>query len=167
MREPAMVGIAAVMVCAAGCGHGGDAARDHPGPPSTPPGAVSASPGRTSLPAEERAWALKIARHQQHRITGTLIGATAFLSPGTPYNRGSACDSVSRVLYVRLAWESDANFTHNHPPSDPPDGPRKAILITADATNGHVCQVGADYRPVGAVPEETLLFGRSPTSTDE
>jgi hypothetical protein len=44
----------------------------------------------------------------------------------------------------------------------PPDGPRKASLITVVPQTGKICASASQYRGVGARPNETLLYGRWP-----
>jgi hypothetical protein len=56
-------------------------------------------------------------------VIGTFIDATAFAS-----------HVDRRFVNIRLVWMADANFLHSHPPDSPPDGPRKELLITVDAT---------------------------------
>jgi hypothetical protein len=99
-------------------------------------------------------------------VIGTFIGATAFVSDGTPFDPGSACDVDRRFVNIRLVWMADANFVHSHPPDSPPDGPRKDLLITVDATSARICAIGAGYRNVGAASSETLLYGEWPDPAD-
>ena len=119
-----------------------------------------------SLTAPERSEATEIAKRQQRMVTGTFIGATAFITRGTPFDRGSACDTHERFLNIRLVWKADANFTHSHKPNSPPDGPRKELVITVDQSTRHICETGAGYRKVGADDTETLLYGEWPSKAD-
>jgi hypothetical protein len=119
-----------------------------------------------SLTAHERSLATRIARRQQRRVIGTFIGATAFATHGTPFDQGGSCDLDERFVNVRLVWEADANFVHAAVPNSLPDGPRKGLLLTIDRANGHVCQIGAQYRNVGADEDEALLYGEWPDRAD-
>ena len=161
LRSVVVIG---VLTGLTGCGHRADdgAERTAPRPSS------SAQPGRHegTLTARERSLATAIAKRRQRQVTGTFVGATAFVTRGTPFDPGSACDVDRRFLNVRLVWEADANFTHGHPPNSPPDGPRKDLLMTVDETTQHVCETGARYRNVGAAARETLLYGRWPSPAD-
>jgi len=99
-------------------------------------------------------------------VTGTFVGATAFRTIGTAYDGRSACDVRRPTLTIRLVWQADADFVHSFPPNSPPDGPRKAQLITVDPVTRKVCEAGAAYRNVGAAAGETLLYGRWPDPKD-
>jgi hypothetical protein len=70
------------------------------------------------------------------------------------------------TLTIRLVWQADADFVHSLPPNSPPDGPRKAQLITVDPSTKKVCKVGAAYRDVGAAANETLPYWRWPDPKD-
>lgn len=122
--------------------------------------------GGHGLSRAELSLATRIAKHRQREVTGTFIGATAFATHGTPFDRGSACDTDRRYVNVRLVWKADANFVHGGVAGAPPDGPRKAALITVDAKTGHICESGAMYAHVGAAPYETLLYGQWPDPAD-
>jgi hypothetical protein len=158
----------ALVVALSGCaGHPSRAEptqRDAPTPRA--PSLGTATDHQGSLPRGERALALRVARHYQRRVTGTFVGATAFRTIGTPYDAGSACDVRKPLLTVRLVWQADANFVHSFTPNSPPDGPRKAQLITVDPSTRKVCERGAAYRDVGAAAGETLLYGRWPDPKD-
>jgi len=119
-----------------------------------------------SLDGADHALALRIAHEQQRKVKGTFIGATAFTSTGTPFDPQGQCDNGMAYLNVRLVWKADANFVHGGVPGGPPDGPRKALLVTADRGTGKVCEIGAMYRAVGANPGETLLYGTWPNKAD-
>ena len=128
---------------------------------------MNCTPGTyTKGKAMLRSLATAIARREQSKVVGTFIGATAFVTHGTPFDRGSACDVNKRFLNIRLVWKADANFTHSHPPNSLPDGPRKDLLMTVDETTHDVCETGAGYRNVGASTDETLLYGRWPSRAD-
>jgi hypothetical protein len=99
-------------------------------------------------------------------VTGTLIGATGFVTRGTPRDRGSDCDVNKRFLNVRLVWKADANFSHGSVDNVPPDGPRKEFLVTVNQGNLEVCEAEARYRNVGADAGETLLYGKWPTTAN-
>jgi hypothetical protein len=60
---------------------------------------------------------------------------------------------------VRLVWKDDASFSHGGVPGGPPDGPRQALIVTADAVTGVPCLVGASYRDVKPRPGELYLYG--------
>lgn len=119
-----------------------------------------------SLTARERSLATAIAKREQSKVTGTFIGATAFITQGTPFDRGSDCDVNKRFLNIRLVWKADANFTHSHLPNSPPDGPRKDLLMTVDQRTHDLCETGAGYRNVGATARESLLYGEWPSKAD-
>lgn len=153
-----------VLVLGVGCGSGAD--RNHQRAAPTRSSNVRSSGHPGSLSAAERSLATSIARRQQRRVTGTFVGATAFETRGTPFDRGSACDVDKALLNIRLVWKADANFTHSSPPDSEPDGPRKELLMTLDPRSGHVCETGAGYRNVGADADETLLYGAWPDPAD-
>ena len=113
-----------------------------------------------------RTEATEIAKRQQRKVTGTFIGATAFFTRGTPFDRGSACDAHQRLLNIRLVWKADANFIHSHTPNSPPDGTRKELVFTVDQSARHICETGAAYRNVGSDDTETLLYGEWPSKAD-
>jgi hypothetical protein len=162
MRLRALV-VVGVLMSLVGCGQRADdiALKTAPGPSST------AHPGghQGSLNARERSLATAIAKRQQGKVIGTFIGATAFVTQGTPFDPGSACDADKRFLNIRLVWKADANFTHSHLPGTP-DGPREELLMTVDDTTHHICGTGAGYRNVGAGASETLLYGQWPSPAD-
>jgi hypothetical protein len=143
--------------------------REHQAAPtitSSPPSRADGGDHHGSLTANERSEATAIAKRQQRKVTGTFVGATAFVTRGTPFDRGSTCDGEERFLNIRLVWKADANFTHSHFPNSPPDGPRKELLMTVDPTTRQVCETGAKYRNVGAAASETLLYGEWPNKED-
>jgi hypothetical protein len=127
---------------------------------------VQLSDHQGSLTAHERSLATSIAKRQQRKVRGTFIGATAFATHGTPFDQGGSCDLDERFVNVRLVWEADANFVHAAVPNSLPDGPRKGLLLTIDRANGHVCQISAQYRNVGADEDEALLYGNWPDRAD-
>jgi hypothetical protein len=137
--------------------------------PTTAPNKTSstqpAGDHQGSLTAGERSLATAIAKREQAQVTGTFIGATVFVTQGTPFDRGSACDVNKRFLNIRLVWKMDANFTHSHL-SGVPDGPRKDLLMTVDQRTRQTCETGARYRNVGANAGETLLYGHWPSRAD-
>ncbi|HVK43482.1 MAG TPA: hypothetical protein VM429_01105 [Micropruina sp.] len=137
-------------------------------PTTAPSRSSSAHPGdhHRSLTPQERSLATAIAKREQSKVIGTFIGATAFVTQGTPFDRGSDCDVNHRFLNIRLVWKADANFTHSHPPNSPPDGPRKDLLMTVDQRTHDLCETGAGYRNVGAAADETLLYGEWPSKAD-
>ena len=63
-------------------------------PTTAPSRSSSAHPGdhRRSLTPQERSLATAIAKREQSKVIGTFIGATAFVTQGTPFDRGSDCD---------------------------------------------------------------------------
>lgn len=165
--------VTALTACSAGGGGGTthsrvaeprtrDALTSAPGPSPD----LQAADHRGSLTVDERSLATALARREQRKVVGTFIGATAFVTWGTPFDPGSACDVHQRFLTIRLVWKADANFTHSYPPNAPPDGPRKAALITVDPRTRAVCETGAAYRHVGATDRETLLYGEWPRRAD-
>jgi hypothetical protein len=79
-----------------------------PGQPST---AQAVDHHQGSLTARERRLATATAKREQAKVKGTFIGATAFVTQGTPFDPGSACDVNKRFLNIRLVWKADANFT--------------------------------------------------------
>ena len=116
-----------------------------------------------TLSAPEYALAMAAAKHEQQGITGTFIGATAIATDGrvAGYDFGHSCPDT-RLVHVRVVWKADANFYHAGVPGGPPDGPRKAAMLTIDEGTGKVCDGFSRYRGVGAEPGETLLYGRWP-----
>lgn len=111
------------------------------------------------LTDEEADLAVDAAQKVQATVTGTFIGATALAVPGPDSDAKSDCPNT-RLIRIRLVWNADANFNHSGPEGEPPDGPRKALLLTMDAAIGEVCQQGAAYRDVDPPAEETLLYGK-------
>jgi PASTA domain len=105
-----------------------------------------------SLSPSEYTLAVATAKQVQNTVTGTFIGATAFAAEGP-----ERCP-----LHIRLVWRADASFVHGGVPGLPPDGPRKALLISVDPQTGDVCGTSAKYRDVGAAADETLLYGHWP-----
>lgn len=173
MRAMAVTFVAMALTgCSSGStGHSPASADGHTGRPG-PAITSSASPHVDrrahlgSLTDTERSEATEIAKRQQRKVTGTFIGATAFITRGTPFDPGSACDTNDRFLNIRLVWKADANFTHGHTPGSPPDGPRKDLVLTVDSLTGRICETGAGYRNVGAEDAETLLYGEWPSKAD-
>lgn len=162
------VGVVAALICLVGCGPGADEAVPTPVATTAAPHRAPARlvDHRGSLSPADRDLATGVARREERKVTGTFVGATAFATRGTPFDRDSACDVDRRFVTIRLVWESDANFVHSHAPGAPPDGPRKDLLITVDPTTGDVCETGAGYRRVGANARETLLYGEWPDPAD-
>jgi hypothetical protein len=152
------------LMCLAGCG--GSAQEAAPQPMTTRQVTPHLGVQHGSLTPHERSLAITIAKRQQRTVIGTFVGATAFATHGTPFDRGSACALDERFINIRLVWKAVANFTHGHTPNSPPDGPRKDMLLTVDPTNGHVCEAGVGYRNVGADDNETLLYGQWPDLAD-
>jgi hypothetical protein len=161
LRSAVVIG---VLVSLVGCGHRAEEAGSKPEATRQATARLSVQQG--SLTADERSLATTIAKRQQRQVSGTFVGATAFATHGTPFERGSACDVDKRLVNIRLVWKADANFTHSHLPNSPPDGPGKDLLLTVDPTTGHVCDAGAGYRNVGAVDGETSLYGQWPNPAD-
>jgi hypothetical protein len=163
-------GVVGMSLCLAGCGH--PAQNAVPQHEDTWRATANLVPehgfaaGPAALTGHERSLAATIAERQERKVTGTFIGATAFATQGTPFDQGSACDPDKRFIKIRLVWKSDASFVHADAPDSPPDGPRKALVLTVDPANGHVCEMGASYRNVGADESETLLYGQWPDPAD-
>src|SRR5690348_6810255 len=97
----------------AGCGNEGST-------PSEAPKAAGSAPSAhqsDGLSRDEFVFATKVAKHEQRRVKGTFVGATARADgPG--------------VLQIRLVWDS-AKFTHGGVVGGLPDGPRQALVFTA------------------------------------
>jgi hypothetical protein len=142
----------AVMLTACGAGGTGhpavspaaNAHREQPAPTTTPT-PEPANHHQGSLTARERSLATAIAKREQAQVRGTFIGATAFVTQGTPFDRGSACDVNKHFLNIRLVWKADANFTHSDLGDGLPDGPRKDLLMTVDQETRQTCETGAGY----------------------
>jgi hypothetical protein len=175
MRAIAVVFLAVMLTACSTGGTGQPAlstAAHAPGEQTTqttaPRRSSSAQPGdhHGSLTAQERSLATAIAKREQGKVIDTFIGATAFITQGTPFDQGSDCDLNKRFLNIRLVWNADANFTHSHLPNSPPDGPRKDLLMTVDQRTHGLCETGAGYRNVGAAAGETLLYGHWPSKAD-
>ena len=164
MRLRSVVALFVSCICVVGCAHRADESASKPAATRSP--AAHRPVLQASLTAHEHSLAMKIAKHQQRKVIGTFIGATAFATNGTPFDPGSACDVDKRFVNIRLVWKADANFTHSHVDGSVPDGPRKDALITVDPTTGHICESGAGYRNVGAAASETLLYGQCPNRAD-
>lgn len=113
------------------------------------------------LSADEFARAIEASEQVQSTITGTFVGAVAKAvdEPDPDLDPGCADE---RLIRVRLVWMADANFVHGDGPGAPPDGPRKANLVSISAATGEVCSQGAAYRHVGALADEVLLYGSRP-----
>lgn len=161
-----------VVATLTGCTGAGSTARSSPAsrsaPASVPSRSLTAHPGdhQGSLTPEERSLATAIAKRQQSKVIGTFIGATAFVTQGTPFDPDSDCDVDKRFINIRLVWKADANFTHGGVPGGPPDGPRKDLLMTVDQRTHDICEIGAGYRNVGAAAGEALLYGEWPSKAD-
>jgi hypothetical protein len=155
--------VVGVLMCLMGCAPRGDESA----PTMAPSRSSTAHPGdhQGPLTTQERALTTARAKRQQRTVIGTFIGATAFVTQGTPFDRGSDCDVDKRFLNIRLVWKADANFTHSHLPGIP-DGPRKDLLMTVDQRTHHICETGAGYRNVGPSAGETLLYGQWPSKAD-
>lgn len=176
MRAFAMVFLAVMLTACSAGGTGQPAvssaanARAETTAPTTAPSQTStahhADHHQGSLTRREQSLATAIARREQAQVKGTFVGATGFVTLGTPFDRGSACDVNKRFLNIRLVWKADANFTHSHLPDGVPDGPRKDLLMTVDQRTRQTCETGAGYRNVGADAGETLLYGQWPSKAD-
>ena len=92
-----------------------------------------------SLSAYERSVAVRTAKEVQAGVKGTFIGATAIASNGRVpgWDSQHACGD-GRLVRIRLVWKADANFVHSGVPGGPPDGPRKALLVTIDPVTGNM-----------------------------
>jgi hypothetical protein len=105
--------------------------------------------------------AMKAAHQVQGTVKGTFVSATATAGPGRvrQSNTGHPCTS-GRVVRVRLIWMAGASFMHGgFAGPGPPDGPRQALSVTADAATGQPCLIGASYSHVAPRPGETFLYG--------
>jgi hypothetical protein len=107
----------------------------------------------------EREAALRAAHQVQATVTGTFLLATYRPDAGQrhPSNTGHACPR--HTVQVRLIWKRGASFTHGGTPGEPPDGPRQALIVTADADTGAPCLIGASYAHVRPRPGEIYLYG--------
>ena len=133
----------------------------------TPRGTASRPPDHPgSLTTRQRSIATRIAKREQAKVTGTLIGATGFVTRGRPRDPGSHCGVNKRFLNVRLVWKADANFSHGSVDNVPPDGPRKEFVVTVNQENLEVCEAESRYRNVGADAGETLLYGKWPATAN-
>lgn len=129
------------------------------GATETTPGSTDTEADRT-LSTDEFSLAVRTAEEAQSKVTGTFVGATA-VARGTPGLGKQGCTDT-RLIRIRIVWKADASFYHGGVPGGPPDGPRKAQLITINAATGDICRQGASYRNVGASSGETLLYGSRP-----
>jgi hypothetical protein len=122
--------------------------------------AVAPAPAHAGLSGQEYAAALKTAHQVQATVTGTFVSATAWAGPGQvrDSNTGHTCTS-GRVVHVRLIWMAGASFMHGGTVGAPRDGPRQALIVTADAATGQPCLIGASYSHVQPRPGETFLYG--------
>jgi hypothetical protein len=111
------------------------------------------------LSVEHRA-ALKAAHQVQSTIHGAFLVATYRPDAGRrgPSNTGHPCKSGPTVQ-VRLLWDAGASFTHGGVPGEPPDGPRQALIVTADGVTGVPCLIGASYADDDPRPGEIYLYG--------
>jgi hypothetical protein len=113
------------------------------------------------LSAQEYAAAITAAHQVQATVTGTFVSATAWAGHGRvrDSNTGHTCTS-GHVVHVRLIWMAGASFTHGGiAGGGPRDGPRQALIVTADAGTGQPCLIGASYSHVAPGPDETFLYG--------
>lgn len=148
MTRRAWVGIAVVALLATGGLAGWSAfGRDH-------------ATAHAGLSDQEYAAAMKAAHQVQATVTGTFVSATATAGPGRvrESNTGHICTS-GHVVRVRLIWMAGASFTHGGVVGAPPDGPRQALIVTADPVTGQPCLIGASYSHVQPRPGETFLYG--------
>jgi hypothetical protein len=124
--------------------------------------ADTSTPTHPGLSDQEYAAALKAAHQVQATVTGTFVSATAWAGNGRvrDSNTGHTCTS-GRVVHVRLIWMAGASFTHGGTAGEgpSPDGPRQALIVTADAATGQPCLIGASYSHVQPGPDETFLYG--------
>lgn len=114
----------------------------------------------TGSPDAERAAALKAAHQVQATVHGTFLVATYRPNAGAhgPSNTGRSC--FGRTVLVRLVWK-DADFDHGAGMAGHADEGHKALLVTADATSGTACLIGASYGVKAANPKpgELYLYG--------
>jgi hypothetical protein len=141
--------VAAVTIgIAVALGVGVWAARAHQGSPKPP-----------SDPVAAVAW--EAAHREQQQVTGTFLVATYRPDAGAiaASNTGHRCIR-GHTLMVRLLWKDDASFTHGGVAGgEPPDGPRKALLLTVNLPSGQICLVGASYAHDDPRPGEIYLYG--------
>ncbi len=115
---------------------------------------------RNNATDPERAAAWKAAHTVQETVHGTFLVATYRPDAGErgPSNTGHPCPHGATVE-VRLVWKAGASFAHGGVPGGPTDGPRQALIVTADAVTGVPCLIGASYRDVKPRPGEIYLYG--------
>ena len=113
-----------------------------------------------NLTADEFTRAVEASKEVQSTVKGTFVGAVAKAVDGPDLDLDQGC-ADERLIRVRLVWMADANFMHSGI-GGPPDGPRKANLVSISAATGKVCAQGAAYRNVGALADEVLLYGSRP-----
>jgi hypothetical protein len=107
----------------------------------------------------ERLAALRAAHQVKATVRGTFLLATYQPDAGQRGQSNTGHPCPRHTVQVRLIWKDDANFTHGGVPGAPPDGPRKALIVTADAATGVPCMIGASYSHVRPGPDEIYLFG--------
>ena len=75
-----------------------------------------------------------------------------------PSNTGRS--SFGRTVLVRLVWNG-ANFSHGAGMAGYDNGRHQAVVVTADATSGVPCLIGASYGSAAADPKpgELYLYG--------
>ena len=134
---------AAVVVLVAGCGAHRSVAHD---------GASTSDP--------ERAAALKAARTAQATVPCKLLVATYKPNAGErgQSNTGHSCSG--RTVQVRLLWNG-ASFNHGASTGESAKDQHQALVVTADATSGVPCLIGADYGATASDPRpgEIYLYG--------
>lgn len=113
------------------------------------------------LSVDEFSRAVEASEQVQSTVKGTFIGAVAKAVDGPDSDLDQGC-AEERLIRVRLVWLADANFSHGGTPGGPPDGPRKANIVSISAATGEPCSQSAAYRDVGASADEVLLYGTRP-----
>lgn len=108
----------------------------------------------------ERIAALKAAHQVQATVHGAFLVATYRPNAGShePSNTGHAC--FGRTVLVRLVWNG-ANFSHGAGMVGRANERHQALVVTADATSGVPCLIGASYGSAAADPKpgEQYLYG--------
>jgi hypothetical protein len=108
----------------------------------------------------DRAAALKAARKVQATVHGQFLVATYRPNAGErgQSNTGHPCSG--RTVQVRLLWDG-ASFNHGASTAETAKDQHQALVVTADATTGVPCLIGADYGATASDPRpgEIYLYG--------
>ena len=114
----------------------------------------------TTSPDPERSAALQAAHRVQAKVHGSFLVATYRPNAGSHAQSNTGHPCHGRTVLVRLEWDG-ASFTHGAGMAGFAGERRQALIVTADATSGVPCLIGASYGSAAADPKpgELYLYG--------